>query len=95
MKDIEIKTKHFTRRELPNEYGKQYGGTVKEICFEVIELTDAILNRFPIEDFEFRDDQAFLYLKVKTHEDVLMVQRRFPELQYVKEVVNVKRNSDF
>lgn len=95
MKDIQIKTKHFTRRELPDEYGKRYGGIVIEVCFEVIKLTEEILNRFPIENLEFRDDQALLYLKVKTHEDVLMIQRRFPELQYVEEVVNVKRNSDF
>ncbi len=85
MKDIEIKTKHFTRRELPDEYGKRYRSTVKEICFEVVELTEEILNRFPIENFEFKDDQTLLNLKVKTQEDVLMIERYYPELLYVNE----------
>lgn len=85
MKDVEIITKHFTRRELPDEYGKRYGGTVKEICFEVVELTEEILNRFPIENFEFKDDRTLINLKVKTQEDVLMIERHYPELLYVNE----------
>jgi len=85
MKEIEIKTKHFTRRELPDEYGKRFGGTVKEICFEVVELTEEILNRFPIENFEFKDDQTLINLKVKTQEDVLMIEKHYPELLYVNE----------
>jgi predicted DNA-binding transcriptional regulator YafY len=90
MKDIETKAKHFTRREIPDEFGKRYGGNVIEVCFEVVELTEEILNQFPIENFVFRDDQTLLNLKVKTHGDVLMIRRRFPELLYVKEVVDVK-----
>ena len=86
MKDIEIKTKHFTRRELPDEYGKRYGVTVKEICFEVVELTDEILNQIPIENFEFKDDQIVLNLKVKNYEDALMIQRRFSVLKYVSNI---------
>jgi len=85
MKEIEIKTKHFTRRELPDEYGKRFGGTVKEICFEVVELTEEILNRFPIENLEFKDDQTLINLKVKTQEDVLMIEKHYPELLYVNE----------
>ncbi len=83
MKDIDIKTKHFTRRELPDEYGKLYGNDVKEIHFEVIELTDEILNRFPIECFEFKDDQTLLRLNVRNDEDVLAIQKRFPDLKQV------------
>lgn len=84
MKDIEIMTKHFTRREIPDEFGKRYGGTVKEICFQVIELTEELLNRFPIESFEFRDDLIFLKINFKNDEDYLGVQRGFSELKYVK-----------
>jgi predicted DNA-binding transcriptional regulator YafY len=83
MKDIEIKTKHFTRRELPDEYGKRYDSSVKEICFEVVELTDEILNRFPIESFEFNNDQTLLRLNVRYDEDVLVIQKRFPDLKQV------------
>lgn len=86
IKDIEIKTKHFTRRAVPDEYGKQYDGTVKEVCFEVIELTEEILNRFPIENFEFKDDQILLNLKVKNNEDPLLIEGRFPGLKYVDEI---------
>ena len=86
MKDIEIKTKHFTRRELPDEYGKRYGGEIKEVCFEVVELTDAILNRFPIENFEFKEDQTLLKLNVKNDEDYLKIQKLNPELKYVNDV---------
>ena len=84
MKDIEIKTKHFTRRELPDEYCKRYDGVVKEVCFEVIELTEEILNRYPIENFEFKDDLILLKLSLKNDEDYLSIQRRFSELKYVK-----------
>ena len=85
MKDIDIKTKCFTRRELPVEYGKRYGGTINEIRFQVTELTDEILNRFPIENFEFKEDQIFLTLKVKAYEDVFVFQS-FPELKYLKHI---------
>lgn len=90
MKDIEIKTKHFTRRELPDEYGKRFSGAVKEIWFEVIELTEEILNRFPIEDFEFKDNQTLLKLLVKYDEDAYMINRRFSELK-VLQGIDVER----
>ena len=86
MKNIEIKTKHFTRREVPDEFGKRYGDVVKEVSFQVIELTEEILNRFPIEKFEFKDDQTFLNLKVKANEDVFVFQRSFPELKYINQI---------
>lgn len=87
MKDIEIKMKYFTRRELPDEYGKRYEGSVKEVCFEVVELTEDILNQFPIENFEFKDKQVLLNLIVKNDEDALIIQRRFSELIYVNQVL--------
>lgn len=84
MKDIDIKTKCFTRRELPVEFGKRYGGTINEIRFQVTELTDEILNRFPIENFEFAEDEILLCVKVKETEKALMIEKEFVELKYVK-----------
>lgn len=84
MKDIVIKTKCFTRRELPVEFGKRYGGTINEIRFQVTELTDEILNRFPIENFEFGEDEILLRVKVKETEKSLMIEKEFVELKYVK-----------
>lgn len=86
MKNVEIKSKYFTRREIPDEMGKRYGGAVSEVCFEVIELTEEILNQFPIENFEFKDNQTFLNLKVKANEDALVIQRNFQELKYVNHI---------
>lgn len=94
MKDVEIKTKHFTRRELPEEYCKRYDGVVKEVCFEVIELTEEILNRFPIESFEFKDNQTLLKLLVKYDEDAYMINRRFSELK-VLQGIDVERFGTF
>ena len=84
MKNIDIKTKCFTRRELPVEYGKRYGGTINEIRFQVTGLTDEILNRFPIENFEFGEDEILLRVKVKETEKSLMIEKEFVELKYVK-----------
>lgn len=83
MKDIDIKTKCFTRRELPVEFGKRYGGTINEIRFQVTELTDEILNRFPIENFEFAEDEILLCVKVKETEKALMIEKEFVELKYI------------
>lgn len=87
MKDIEIKTKHFKRRELPDEFGKRYDGVVKDICFEVVELSDEILNRFPIESFEFENNQILLNLKVRNDENELRIQELFPNLKYIDEIM--------
>ncbi|MBN2797414.1 MAG: HTH domain-containing protein [Clostridia bacterium] len=65
MKNIQVKSKHFSRRDLPDQFGKKYDGEIKVISFVVEELTDDLLNRFPIECFEFNDDSAVLNVKVK------------------------------
>ena len=83
---IEIKTKHFKRREIPDEFGKRYHGAVKKVSFEVVELTEEILNRFPIENFELKEDRTFLKINVKNNEDYLMIQKLNPELKYVNDV---------
>ena len=93
MKDIDIKTKCFTRRELPVEYGKRYGGTINEIRFQVTELTDEILNRFPIENFEFAEDEIFLCVKVKETEKALMIEKEFVELKYI-DFLNMGNEND-
>lgn len=70
MKNIEVKTKHFSRRDLSDEFSKKYDGEVKVISFVVEELTDDLLNRFPIECFEFKGDSVVLNVKVKNDFEV-------------------------
>lgn len=85
MKEIDIKTKHFTRLDIPDVFSKRYIGAIKTIKFEVIEMTDQVLNTFPIESFEFVGDNTYLYLKVKLDEDVQQIVKKYPELK-TKEV---------
>lgn len=75
MKDIAIKTKGFSRREIPDEFGKKYSGNVEEVCFEIPELTNEILNRFPIENFDFSGEHVCLTGKVKSEDDKLRIQK--------------------
>jgi len=82
MKNIEIKSKHFTRRELPDKFCYKYDSRVKVISFVVEELTDELLNRFPIECFEFNDDLVILKVKVKEDVEVDKFLLRFGELNY-------------
>lgn len=70
MKNIEVKPKHFSRRDLPDEFSKKYDGEFKVISFVVEELTDDLLNRFPIECFVFNDDSVVLKVKVKNDVEV-------------------------
>lgn len=88
MNAIEAKSKHFTRREIPDEFGKRYDGHVKEVCFEVLELTDELLNRFPIENFVTKNDKLFLKIKTKEKVDLMRIPLLYPELKTVTEVLN-------
>jgi predicted DNA-binding transcriptional regulator YafY len=83
MKDIERKNEHFTRKELPREFGKRYGGDVKKISFEIIDLTERILNTFPIENFEFIDDMIYLHLKIKSEENIENIINEFKEMRKI------------
>lgn len=87
MNAIEIKTKHFTRREIPDNYGKRYEGQVTEAHVVVTEITEDILNRFPIEKFEFNENETILTLKVKSNEDLKKILGQFPELRFLKGVL--------
>ena len=78
---------------MPVEYGKRYGGTINEIRFQVTELTDEILNRFPIENFEFAEDEIFLCVKVKETEKALMIEKEFVELKYI-DFLNMGNEND-
>ena len=77
MKNIEVSNKNFLRVELPDEFGKKYCGSIKEITFKIKELTDEMLNTFPIENFDFTDDEIYLNLKVKSDENVENIINRF------------------
>lgn len=81
MTDIEIKSQHFSRREIPDDFGKKNGGPTKVIRFDVKELTDRLLNRYPIEDFDFAEGHTYLNLKVKHGEDISNIVDQFQELK--------------
>jgi len=83
MKDIDIKSKYFSRRELPLTFSKRYDGNVKEACFFVEELTDELLNRFPIECFEINIDSIILKVKLKENVDAEELLTKFTELKHL------------
>lgn len=81
MTNIIVTNKHFTRRELPKLYCKKNDRNVKVLVFEVLELTDDILNRFPIDDFDFTKEKVMLNVKVGTIEDGQNIQRKHHDLK--------------
>lgn len=85
MMDIKIQSKQFARREILDEFGKKYGSETKELIFKVQELTDEIVNRFPIENFDFTKNGIYLKLKVKKLEDGEEIQKQFIEMEIVKQ----------
>lgn len=83
MTDIQIKSKQFRRREVPDEFGKRYGGEIKQLRFEVLELTEALLNRYPVECFELSDSSVYLNLQVKSEQDGMKIQERVEGLKLI------------
>ena len=79
MMDIEIKKKGFTRRPIPDVFGKRYGGETEEVVIEVPELTEELLNRYPIESFDFGLDTAWLKIRVRP-EDVAQTREQISKL---------------
>lgn len=69
MMDIEVKDKQFARMEIPDEFGKKYRSETKDIIFKVQELTEEMLNGFPVESFDFTKNGIYLKLKVNRSED--------------------------
>lgn len=80
MTDIEIKSKRFTRRELPDGYGKKYSGDVITKKIEVTELTNRLLNRFPIESFEFSDSHIYLHIHIASEDYIEEILQRYEEI---------------
>ncbi len=85
MMDIEVKDKQFTRMEIPDEFGKKHRSDTKDIIFKVQELTDEILNRFPVESFDFTKEGVYLKLKVKRAEDGNKILKQFIGMKIVKQ----------
>lgn len=83
MTDIQVKSKQFARREIPDEYSKRYYGITEELIFEVNDLTEDLLNRFPIESFDFSDTTTYLKLRVKSDEDGKMIQEKYKGLKLI------------
>lgn len=79
MTDIETKKKGFTRRTVPDVFGKRYAGEIEEVVIEVPELTEELLNRYPIESFDFRLDTAWLKIRVRP-EDVAQTREQISKL---------------
>ncbi len=84
MAEIEIKSRCFKRREIPDEFGKKYAGPMEECSYKIFALSDELLNRFPIENFEFDSGEATLRLKVKSDVERERVHR------YLKEIGGVE-----
>ena len=88
MVEIDVKAKIFFRREIPEEFCKKYCGNVKEVSFVVHELTDELLNRFPIEDFEFAGEEVYLRIKIKPSEEGRELQNQYAGLEFIVEERN-------
>lgn len=79
MKNIQITSMHFKRIELPEIYSKKYHGEVKKISFKIEKLTERLLNRFSIEDFNLQE--LTLSINVKVDESKQELLDRYPELK--------------
>lgn len=82
--NIDLKSKTFSRRDLPEEYGKKYSDQCKQVVFKINELTDRLFNRFPIESIDV--ERLLLSIKVKSSEvNYFEIEQVYPELEFVKE----------
>lgn len=79
MKGIQYTDKHYKRKEIPRILSKKYDGDVNQACFKVDVLIDRILNRFPIDSFDFQENTLCIDIrKNESLEDLLV---KYPELQ--------------
>jgi len=90
IKDIVVKGKQFARREMSEEFVEKYTGKTRKVNFEVLELTDEMLNRFPIENIRFVEDKAFLSLEIKEVEDLERILSSYSTLKLVEDDTNKK-----
>lgn len=82
--EIEVKKETFKRRTLPEEYGKRYSGQVCEVEFKILNLSQRLLNTFPIECFDF--ENKILKVNVKEYrKNIKIIEGYFDELQLIKE----------
>lgn len=86
MTNIDVKSKTFSRRYLPVEFGKKYSDQKKLVVFKINELTDRLFNRFPIENIDV--ERLLLSLKVRCDEvDYLEIDQAYSELEFIKEEI--------
>gem|GEM_PF-1143005 len=90
MKDIEVKSKQFARREIPEEFIGKYVGKTRLVSFEVLELSDEILNRFPIENIQFIDDKVYLNLEIREIRDLDRIVSNYSNLKLIEKNTNKK-----
>ncbi len=84
MLNIDIKSKTFTRRDLPYEFSKKYSGEIVEHSFELVEINEEVTSRFPIENFVFEENRIKLKVKVKSNADVKNIERYLNELKLLR-----------
>lgn len=84
MVNIEVKTKSFSRKDVPDEFSNKYFGEIVEHSFELVEIIEEIINRFPIENFVFEDDKTTSRVKVKSDADVEQIQNYLKGLNVLK-----------
>lgn len=83
MTEIKVKEVTFKRRTLPEEYGKRYSGQVCEVEFKILNLSERLLNTFPIECIDF--EKKILKVNVKEWDKSgEFVDGCFDELELIK-----------
>ena len=86
MTGIQIRTKQFKRKEIPDKFSKRYDGFDVMVTFEVNELTDELLNRFPIENFDFTATSTYLKIRVKAYNDAVRTCEKYRGLKIVAKI---------
>lgn len=83
MTEIEVKEVTFKRKSLPKEYGKRYDGSVCEVEFKILDLSERLLNTFPVERIDL--ERMILRVKVKNEEkETEIINSFFDELRLMK-----------
>lgn len=83
MTEIEVKEVTFNRKTLPEEYGKRYSGQVCEIEFKILELSERLLNTFPVECIDFENKILKVNVK-KRNKTGRFIDGYFDELRLIK-----------
>lgn len=84
MKNINLLSTRFDRKKLPDEFTKKNTGALKNIDFEVNQVTDEVLDKFPIECINFNTNPVTLKISVPIDVDSDIFIKRYPNLKLMK-----------